>query len=105
MSKLPKRIPGGEISIYLAIRGGVVGKPELAIKLAELYIESAYDKDALSRQLPLIVIDEGDCWLIQGSAKYAPLEGGPAIVRIVKEDGRVLNLTIPIRIQDLMEPK
>ena len=105
MSEPPKRLPGVELSIFAATRGGVVGKAEWASRLAELYVESAYGKAALDRQLPLVVTDEGDCWLIEGSAKPAPMQLGAAVVRIVKEDGRVLNLNIPMRIRDWTEQK
>jgi hypothetical protein len=91
---------GPEILIYKASRGGIVNKPTIALKLSEIYISAAYGNEELARQLPLAATDEGNSWLIQGSAKQRAQQRGAVVVRIVKENGRVLNLIVPRHLND-----
>ncbi len=85
------------IVLHEALRGGLVTTPELAVKLAELLLVSAYDEQRLEQQKPLIATDQGDRWLIEGSYnKDGKIEGiGPAKIIMLKRNAQVLYLAIP----------
>lgn len=78
-------------------RGGIVNKPELALRISELLIADIYGEDELEMQQPLEVEEKDDRWLITGSHnRNGEVDGlGPAEVIISKKDGRIINISIP----------
>lgn len=90
-------IESGVAYIRGLITGGIITKPDVALRIAELLIGAYYGADDLEQQKPLKITDQSDRWLIKGSYEKPPgVEGsGPANVVIMKYDCRVLDLSIP----------
>jgi len=100
MAQAPVTQSGIEIALHEAIHGGIVNTADLARKLAALYIASAYGDEALARQGPLNVSELDDSWIIRGGVKGRRHELGAATVQIMKLDGQVLQLNIPLHLND-----
>jgi len=64
---------------------------ELARKLATVLIEHHYGADELRQQQPLNLTDEGENWLIKGSAPRRQDDISAMVVRLNKRDGRIVN--------------
>lgn len=63
-------------------------------RIAEILVENASGSGELSRQLPFIVIDRGDTWLVRGSRNAErTVEGaGSFHLELRKRDGGVLEM-------------
>jgi len=73
------------------VEGGVLKDGELARKLATVWIEHHYGADELRRQQPLNLTDEGENWLVKGSAPRGADDLSAMVVRLSKRDGRLVN--------------
>ena len=82
------------ILLQSILRGGVVNNPKIAKEIAALIIENTYGQDELARQTPLIVHDDQDRWIIEGSYnKEKKQEGdGPVVVIMKKRDAQIVDL-------------
>ena len=93
----PKQNDGHLMMLNMA-RGGMIHRPETALRIAELLLEEHYDAKELTRQRPLQVIDLGDRWRIEGSLNRDRKEDGrgPFYVEMWKYDGRIIDLNVPL---------
>jgi hypothetical protein len=66
--------------------------PQVALKMAELILNSVYGKDEIQRQKPFSIKDTGDSWIISGSLPKNSL-GGVANIEIDKRTGTITNVT------------
>jgi hypothetical protein len=75
-------------------KGGVVFTSELARSLAESLLEAHYGSDELERQRPLLIMDNGNHWRVEGSwNRGQKIPGsGAFFLSIQKSDGRVIDL-------------
>jgi hypothetical protein len=55
---------------------------QMAQRFGQIIIENARSAAELHRQLPLRVEDKGETWLVAGSGKADPQEGGPSGCRL-----------------------
>lgn len=70
-----------------ASRGDVIFDAELARRLAELLLEAHYDREQRVRQCPLIVVDKGEQWQVDGSwNRDRKIEGDGAFFMSVQKD-------------------
>ncbi len=79
------------------LRGGVINNQQVAVKMAELVVESLYSNDEAERQKPFQARDLGDRWLVEGSHnKDKKIEGhGPVKMWIRKRDAKVIDFFLP----------
>jgi hypothetical protein len=56
----------------------VLRSAEIVQRFGQIIIENARSAEELHRQLPLRVEDKGETWLVAGSGKANPREGGPS---------------------------
>jgi len=77
-------------------RGGVVYDAHVATRLGELLLEAHYGASELERQRPLIAVDKGEYWRVEGSwNRDRKLEGiGSFFLSVRKHDGAVLDLGV-----------
>ncbi len=77
-------------------RGGIVFDAKLAQQLGELLLEAHYDKEQRVRQRPLIVIDKGKRWQVDGSwNRDRKIEGdGAFFMSVQKDDGRLTDFGV-----------
>src|SRR5258708_1097356 len=70
---------------------GIIFDSGLAQRLAELLLAAHYGNTEVERQRPLMTIDNGDHWHIEGSwNRDRKIEGkGPFFMSVQKHDGRV----------------
>jgi hypothetical protein len=90
--------PSSTLYLQRVVRGGVlINNPETAKALASAYIVDLYGKDELPRQQPLSVNETADTWVVAGGHnRDKALEGsGPVSIVIGKNDGRILDATLP----------
>jgi len=85
--------PAEDLNILLKylVEGGVLKDGELARKLATVLIEHHYGADELRQQQPLNLTDEGENWLVKGSARRRKDDLSAMVVRLSKRDGRLIN--------------
>jgi hypothetical protein len=87
--------PGENLDVLLKylVEGGLLKDGQLARKIAALLIEHHYGADELGQQQPLNLADEGQNWLITGSApRREDFDDRSAmVVRLSKRDGRIVN--------------
>ncbi|HEX4183639.1 MAG TPA: NTF2 fold immunity protein [Caulobacteraceae bacterium] len=81
-----------DIFLKYLVDGGIVSDGGLALRIAELLVGHQYGEDELSQQKPLNLIDEGENWLITGSAPRREDDRSAVVVRLSKRDGRIINL-------------
>lgn len=92
------RQPGSSGMVWLTnvVRGGMVPTADVACRIAEIFLEAHYGKAQVERQRPLVAIDKGDYWRVDGNR---PLTGkqeglGPFFASIKKYDGAVTDFGI-----------
>ncbi|HTI88455.1 MAG TPA: NTF2 fold immunity protein [Alphaproteobacteria bacterium] len=80
--------------VQRAMYGDSVKDTDSAVALAEVLVARNFGKSVLEKQQPLTAREDGDAWIIEGSAaKIQPKPGmGPVIVRLAKADAKVESL-------------
>ena len=90
-----KEIPGHVVTAndWKTFRpdSGIVSDSIAAIQLGEVYISHIFGSGILKLQLPLQATLEGDHWRVNGVLPPNHV-GGVAVVRISREDGRILQI-------------
>ena len=89
--------PKWRMDVLEWLKGGVVAKAEIAIRLGELFLEATQSIQELALQRPLTAEDQGDAWLVRGSRnRDLSQEGtGPFHMTVKKRDGQILDIGIP----------
>ncbi|HLI12511.1 MAG TPA: NTF2 fold immunity protein [Alphaproteobacteria bacterium] len=74
--------------------GDIVFDADLAVKIGEVLCEAHYGEKEIARQRPLLAIDKGGYWRVEGSFNRDRKIDGPAafFLSIEKEDGRVSDI-------------
>ncbi|NIE96018.1 hypothetical protein F3J02_05940 [Acinetobacter sp. Tr-809] len=70
---------------------GFVPNAEIAAKIAEIILEPIYGESNIHRQKPFHVILKDGAWVVEGTLPKSYV-GGSFLIKIAKEDGRVLYL-------------
>ncbi len=80
--------------MYMHYSEGVVNKPEVAVKLAEVLITRFYGEEEVTAQKPLQATVKDDRWIIEGSQKKDRLQptSGPVTLILSKIDAQVLGV-------------
>jgi|SRR5579864_115630 len=83
-------------SIWLMyeMNGGVISKPDLAVKIGEALCETHYGTAELQRQKPLVATDKGTYWRVEGSWNRDGKidDKGAFFLSIQKRDGLITDL-------------
>jgi hypothetical protein len=75
------------------MNGGIISKPELAVKIGEALCETHYGLQELERQKPLSAVDKGTYWRVEGSWNRNEKIGPSAFfLSIQKRDGLITDL-------------
>jgi NTF2 fold immunity protein len=74
---------------------------ETAVAIARFVHKEQYGQEVLEKDEPLLVRDDGSCWIIMGSKRgeYDPkkqLLDGPLEMRISKFDGQILSYVFSV---------
>lgn len=82
------------IAFQQMISGGIVNSRTVALKMAELLIESLYGPEELQRQAPLSVSETPENWIIEGAYNSDRKEEGfgKVSITIKKRDAQVIDL-------------
>lgn len=73
--------------------GGYVRTPEMAAKIAEIFGNEYYGRQAIDQQRPLSVTRSGAVWIVKGSFPSDPnIKGGIFEIRISADTGEVLGM-------------
>jgi hypothetical protein len=80
--------------VQRAMYGDCIKDNDTAVAVAEVLVARNLGNDVLQKQKPLTAREDGDAWIIEGSAaKIQPKPGmGPVIVRLTKADAKVESL-------------
>ena len=92
-----KRSHGAFVLLTKAYHGGVITSADTAVGVASAILKGHYGESELLRQQPLGVSEQKDSWLVEGSyvdPKLAPEGGGSWYIRLMRDDGRVVELGI-----------
>ncbi len=90
-----KRSHSAFILLTKAYHGGMITSADTAIGVASAILRGHYGEAELLRQQPLGVTEQGDSWLVEGSyvePELAPEGGGSWYIRLMRDDGRVVEL-------------
>ena len=81
--------------------GCLIPDPEMALRLADTYLEILYGAEERERQQPLVATEQDDCWRIEGSWNRdgALGEQGWFYASIWKYDGRLVDFGIYLHIE------
>jgi hypothetical protein len=72
-------------------KDGIVKNKEMAIKIAEIYLDSIYGYDIIKGEKPFEVYNYNGYWLIAGTLPKGMI-GGTAVIIISKSDGKVMDV-------------
>lgn len=105
----------GFVLMVKAFNGGMINSSETAIAIASAILKGHFGEEELLRQQPLQARDDGESWFVKGSYRdldLEPVDGGAWFIRMMKDDGRVvdlghriLDLEIPEEVKPLIEQR
>ncbi len=90
-----KRSHGAFVLLTKAYHGGVITSADTAVGVASAILKGHYGESELLRQQPLGASEQDDSWLVEGSyvdPDLAPEGGGSWYIRLMRDDGRVVEL-------------
>jgi hypothetical protein len=78
----------------MQMQGGLIRSADVAIQIAEVLGEAHYGMEEFARQKPLIAVDNGSYWRVEGSLnRDGKSQGrGNFFLSIDKYDGRVVDI-------------
>jgi len=77
---------------FIAPTQVVIDTPDMAMKIAEIYLAKFYGADVMKKELPLNVSLEGEVWHLTGKALPKLSLGGVAEITLCRSNGQVLSI-------------
>jgi hypothetical protein len=74
-------------------KGGFVPDESTAVKIGEVAAIAQYGEGMISQERPFRARLYGDTWLVIGTLHPEGADGGTAVVKVNKSDGRILFMT------------
>jgi hypothetical protein len=74
-------------------KGGFVPDESTAVKIGEVAATAQYGEKMISQERPFRARLYGDTWLVIGTLHPEGADGGTAVVKVNKSDGRILFMT------------
>ncbi|HET9407969.1 MAG TPA: NTF2 fold immunity protein [Candidatus Sulfotelmatobacter sp.] len=74
-------------------KGGFVPDESTAVKIGEVAASAQYGEGRISQERPFRARLYGDTWLVIGTLHPEGADGGTAVVKVRKSDGRILFMT------------
>lgn len=74
-------------------KGGFVPDESTAVKIGEVAAIAQYGEKRISQERPFRARLYGDTWLVIGTLHPEGADGGTAVVKVSKGDGRILFMT------------
>ena len=74
-------------------RNGFVPDESTAVKIGQAAAIAQYGEKTISQEMPFRARLYGDTWLVIGTLHPEGADGGTAVIKISKTDGRILFMT------------
>ena len=74
-------------------RNGFVPDESTAVKIGEAAVIAQYGEKTISQEMPFRARLYGDIWLVIGTLHPQGADGGTAVIKLRKTDGKILFMT------------
>jgi hypothetical protein len=74
-------------------KDGVIPNKEMAMKIAEIILNSVYGEKTIAEEKPLNVTLKNNVWIVEGTLAKKWMLGGVAAIEIAKDDGCVIRIS------------